>query len=275
MNSSFFETFSLYKKLALGTDFDPKSKNLDQFTLTMDCKNCNSKQTFTQITCERLYDGEITSVRVGSSQFTGLHNEIRLIKFRCAKCNNFHRFFIIYFDDSLDYVMKIGQYPPWDISISKEMKEVLEKTDLKYFKNGLICESQGYGIGAFAYYRRIVENSIEKLLKLIPNLMTGDEKAKFENALVQVEKTRVTEQKIELVKDLLPPTLRPNSYNPLKILHSQLSIGLHSSSEEECLEIALQIRSVLEFFIKRLLQTRKENQEFTENMKKLLKKRIS
>ena len=58
---------------------------------------------------------------------------------------------------------KVGQSPAWDIVMDKELESLLG--DHAYFyKSGLICESQRYGIGAFAYYRRIVEEVIDELL---------------------------------------------------------------------------------------------------------------
>ena len=55
----------------------------------------------------------------------------------------------------------------------KKLKDLLgEHKD--YFRRGLICESQGYGIAAFAYYRRIVEETIDLLLQQISDLMSED-----------------------------------------------------------------------------------------------------
>ncbi|MDZ7680350.1 MAG: hypothetical protein U5J63_01245 [Fodinibius sp.] len=95
----------------------------------------------------------------------------------------------------------------------------------RHYKKGLICESQGYGIGAFSYYRRIVED-IDDLLDEISSLLKGEELDKYQEALQKTKKTNVTQDKIELVKDLLPQILRPDNMNPLSTLHSTLSEGL-------------------------------------------------
>ncbi len=35
---------------------------------------------------------------------------------------------------------------------------------LKDYRKGLICENHSYGVGAYSYYRRIIENVIDDLL---------------------------------------------------------------------------------------------------------------
>ncbi|MFZ0548883.1 MAG: hypothetical protein WAM60_25760, partial [Candidatus Promineifilaceae bacterium] len=54
----------------------------------------------------------------------------------------------------------------------------------------------------------------------------------YQFALAETKKTTITQDKINLVKDLLPAILRPDGMNPLSILHSSLSKGLHAESDE-------------------------------------------
>lgn len=46
----------------------------------------------------------------------------------------------------------------------------------EYYKKGRILENFTNGIGAYAYYRRIIEGIIDDLLDRIPKLMTGEQK---------------------------------------------------------------------------------------------------
>lgn len=139
-----------------------------------------------------------------------------------------------------------------------------------YLKRGLICELQGYGIGAFAYYRRIVEAVIDKLLDSIPALLSGAELEAYRAALTKTKDTRVTQEKIELVKDMLPAILRPNDTNPLKALHGILSEGLHAQSDEECLKSAVVVRTTLVFLASQVAASAEAGREFSESMKVLL-----
>jgi hypothetical protein len=152
-------------------------------------------------------------------------------------------------------------------------REVARRAHSEYFKKGLICESQGYGIGAFAYYRRIVEEIIDGQLDEISNLLVGSELKVYREALEKTKQTIVTQEKIALVKDLLPPILRPNEMNPLGVLHSTLSEGLHEDTEETCLEKAASCREVLIFLVNQVQASKAASIGFTESMKKLLEKK--
>lgn len=137
----------------------------------------------------------------------------------------------------------------------------------------MVCESQGYGIGAYAYYRRIIESIIDSLLDSIADLIVEGEKQRYLKALEKTKKTTIAQEKIDLVKDLLPEILRPDGMNPLNLLHTTLSEGLHAKTDDECLEIAGSIREILIFFVNRILQTKQTSKKFTTSMRKLLDKK--
>ena len=168
--------------------------------------------------------------------------------------------------------MKVGQEPPWDISLDRTLEKILGD-QAEYYKKGLICESQSYGIGAFSYYRRIVEEVIDELLAEIAEVITGEEREHYLEALEQTRKMKEARKKIDLVKDLLPPILRPDGMNPLSILHDVLSQGLHAESDEECIELATTVREVLVFLVNQLARTKTAATSFTESMRKLLDRR--
>ncbi len=168
--------------------------------------------------------------------------------------------------------MKAGQYPPLDLSIDRRLVNILGEHEAT-FRKGFVCEAQGYGIGAYAYYRRIVELIIDDLLGTIEVLIAGSEKQRYEGALKEVKTTRQTDEKIRLVKDLLPATLRPDGHNPLGVLHKALSQGIHDMSEDECLNEATSIRTVLVYLIGQVHHTVNSKTEFTDAMRKLLEKK--
>jgi hypothetical protein len=66
---------------------------------------------------------------------------------------------------------------------------------------------------------------------------------------------------IESVKNALPQTLLIEGHNPLTLLHSALSEGLHEKTDEECLKIAHDVRVVLAEFIERIGQALKNDAE--------------
>jgi hypothetical protein len=194
------------------------------------------------------------------------------LKYFCSACRRFVRHFYIRFGPNGEWVEKIGQSLPWDISLNRSLERALGANAQLYSK-GLICESQGYGIGAFAYYRRVVEEIIDQLLDDIASLMPDPEKPAYRKALDQAKATKVAQDKIDLVKDLLPPILRPDGMNPLGVLHEALSEGLHARTDDECLAFAAETREVLIFLAEQVSATKAASKSFTASMRKLLDRR--
>ena len=226
----------------------------------MHCHICDCLQTFNM--SNEYYDNY-------SYDGKGSGKVVRAV-YLCSACKKYEYFFLIQFAD--EYIIKVGQCPPWDITPDKNLIELLGEHK-NYYKKGLICESQGYGIGAYAYYRRIVEAIIDSLLDSIGEIIAEGEKQKYLEALKKTKETIVAQEKIELVKDLLPEILRPDGMNPLNLLHSTLSEGLHAKTDDECLEIAGSIRDILVFLVNQILQTKESSKKFTSRMRKLLEKK--
>lgn len=244
----------------------------------MYCARCESDQTFNMVNEYYEVDYNIN---------TYVHQTLLRLLYQCSACESFQRRFLVRFwlenivqkneagediTQEVVYMEKVGQHPSWDIAMDKEL-ETLLGDHAEFYKRGLICESQGYGIGAFAYYRRIIEEIIDGLLVSIEDLIVAEDKEKYATALAAVKKTTVTQEKIRLVKDLLPVSLRPNDMNPLDALHSALSEGLHTENEEDCLEYAEAIRDALVFLVNRLIRTKSENKSFTDSMRRILDKK--
>jgi hypothetical protein len=129
-------------------------------------------------------------------------------------------------------------------------------------RRGLVSESQGYGIGVFGYYRRIVKEIIDDLLEGVPDLMSGEEREQYLEALEKTKKTTIAQEKIDLVKDLLSPILRPGGMNPLSVLHDTLSEGLHKESDERCMELAAEVRETLVLLVNQIEVTKESSAQF-------------
>lgn len=269
-DANFLEEYPLYRKFDYNIPYIIK---FPKVSINMKCFRCDDKRTFMPL--HIIYTSRAITVNIdryniaNSSPKEGSHFILRYI---CASCGTFERIFVLRVGKSLKQIFKTGQYPSWDIAVSKDLEKIMGEFS-EYYKKGLICESQSYGIGANAYFRRIVEGIIDELLGQIPDLMSGEERTQYEKALEESRKTKITQEKIALVKDLLPPILIPERYNPLKTLHEVLSEGVHELTDEECLENAQIIRDTLTFLVNSILKRKKEQQEFSEGMKKLLEKK--
>ncbi|NQU99211.1 MAG: hypothetical protein HQ538_00585 [Parcubacteria group bacterium] len=278
-NKKFLEEYPLYKKFKVEDLYD--FSDLDDVpkpAIHMYCDRCDSDQTFNMH--NEYYENE----RNSKIKIPGI---ITRALYFCSACDQGQRVFLIKFlctpvegadeDDEEEaetdmYLMKVGQYPAWSIETDKELERLLG-AHKDYYKRGLICESQSYGIGAYAYFRRITEDVIVDLLNLIPSLIEDkDNREKYLEKLKEVKKQKITEKKIELVKDLLPPSLQADGHNPLKTLHSALSQGLHGKSDEECMKYAEIIRKVLVYLVNQIIRTKESKKEYTVGLKKLLGK---
>ncbi|NQU84182.1 MAG: hypothetical protein HQ541_00320 [Mariniphaga sp.] len=263
ITKEFIEEYSLFRK------FKPDSISINllewyDIPINMKCHQCDSFQTF--IMTNNYYDDGFKR-----HEYSAIDRVLNL-KFLCQSCKSFERIFLVYINYSHDTMYKVGQYPEWEIKMDKNLEKTLHKHS-PTFRKGLVCESQGYGIGAFSYYRRITEEIIDELLDSIFDLIEEEHKAEYEEALLKTKETRVTQEKIDLVKDLLPTILKPDGMNPLGVLHSELSEGLHAESDESCLENANHVRSILTFLVNQIIQSKESAKDFTKSMKSLLDKK--
>ena len=88
----------------------------------------------------------------------------------------------------------------------------------------------------------------------------------FEQA---VEETQFSKA-VEDVKSAIPQTLLIEGHNPLTLLHSALSEGLHARTDEECLEMATSIRVVLTELAERISIALKDETELKQALEKLM-----
>lgn len=180
-DAKFLETYPLYKKFSADIGYR-LLRTIPKLPIRMHCHTCDCLQTFNM-------SNEYYNNYSYDDKCSG--KVVRAV-YLCSACKKYEYFFLIQFAD--EYIIKVGQYPPWDITPDKNLIELLgEHKD--YYKKGLICESQGYGIGAYAYYRRIVETIIDSLLDSITEIIPESEKQKYIKALEETKKTTVAQEK--------------------------------------------------------------------------------
>ena len=263
--TKFFEAYPLYKKLVLERQLSHGHRPFEAPSLHMPCLKCNSEQTFVP-------EGYGHHDRHHPTYGHTWWGDIIEVEFLCASCREYLRYVSVRVSDDGTWIQKTGQYPPWEIAPPKQLARLLE-THGTFYKRGLANESQGYGIGAFAYYRRVVEDITDTLLDQIEGLLEGDTKEQYHEALLRTKASPTASEKFELVKNLLPPVLRPGGMDPLGQLYGALSEGLHELTDEQCLEVATEVRVCLEFVVEQVFHHRQSVGRFTTAMQKLLEKR--
>lgn len=187
-----------------------------------------------------------------------------IFQFSCVSCRKRQMKYCVeqVVSESEIKLQKFGQLPrqplPRDNALQKFF---LDDADL--YEKAVISLANGYGIGAFAYFRRILENNIHNLLELVHKDVseTGREEEVLE-ALAELRKDSTMSERIKIANHALPPYLKPAGTNPLGRLYQVLSDGVHSLSDEECLRKAEAIQECLRFLVSELRSRRKHREKF-------------
>jgi hypothetical protein len=243
---------------------------IDFPNVNLECGVCGQVQTFKPVFIKGSLIGAEYIARLEQDHKVARQMALPLI-YKCANCENPYYAFLIQIDKVNGCFIKFGQYPRRKVKIDKALEKALGEEKDNYRK-GLECEGEGYWIGAYAYYRRIVEAIIGKLLVDLQKIIPEDRQSEYNEALNKIKKEVVASKKIEIVKELLPDSLRPGGHNPLGILYGALSGGIHEYDEDKCSELAPQIKKVLEYLIKVLHTHKTESREFKDSMGNLLGK---
>jgi hypothetical protein len=196
------------------------------------------------------------------------------ISYICSNCRKTEKTFSLAVKrsglDGAGSSYKFGELPLYGPPTPSKLIKLIGP-DRDIFLKGRRCENQGLGIGAFVYYRRVVENQknriLDEIIKVSEKLSAP---AASIETLQQAKNETQFSKALSSVKDALPQALLINGHNPLSLLHSALSEGLHNQTDEYCLEIASSVRVVLGELSDRLGQALKDEAELNHALSKLL-----
>lgn len=203
--------------------------------------------------------------------------ELSFVHYMCRNCGKSFKTFALESSLNADGVSgslyKFGEVPSfgpptpsWLISLIGPDKDM--------FIKGRRSENQGLGVAAFAYYRRVVENQKSRIFDEIIKVSE-----RLGAVLEQIDDLRKAQQEtqfskaIEEIKHGVPQVLMINGHNPLSLLHSALSEGLHSQDDEQCLALATSIRVVMAELAERIAQAMKDEATLNTAVSRLLQKK--
>lgn len=204
--------------------------------------------------------------------------------YRCSNCEQTIKTFYLRFtspklekDILIDNqtpitVEKMGEYPKFGKPIPNQALKLIGSERDLFFK-GNACENMGMGIGAFSYYRRVIDAKKDKIFDAIIkvlNLNGGNEEL-IQELTAAKQETQFTKA-VDKIKKALPDNLSINGQNPLTLLYRALSEGLHVDTDEECLAYAQAVKVVLFEFSDRLDSALKEDKVITDAVKLLTRK---
>lgn len=250
-----FENKPLYSPIIL-----PKKKSLiktfELKEIQGDCSTCGCSKPFHNLDSHN---------RVGIINFEE-DVKTHVIEFKCVTCDSSSlKFWVRYcqLDDVAISLEKIGQFPQKELPKSKALSKFFLKDKNEYNK-AIVCIANGYGVAAYAYLRRIVERNIFDLIELIQEEI--DENSPIFKTLQELKSSSPMSDRIGIANKALPDYLKPDGFNPLGQIYGLLSDGVHSLSEEECLEKAENIQACLEFLISELATHKKNKEEFKKRL---------
>lgn len=170
-------------------------------------------------------------------------------------------------------VFKYGEDPPFGPPLPSKLISLIGP-EKDYFLKGRRAENQGLGIGAFAYYRRVIEGQknriIDEMIKAAKKLSATETVL---NELNEAKTETRFRDAVQKVKHALPPGIMINGNNPLTLLHTALSEGLHVQTDEECLTLATHVRVVMMALAKQLASALEDDAELNLAVTQLAKKR--
>ncbi|MBR1171209.1 hypothetical protein JQ571_29820 [Bradyrhizobium liaoningense] len=201
----------------------------------------------------------------------------RYFTYLCSNCRRKTKMFSLSVSPGKDanppaaFCTKFGEIPAFGTPTPNRLLRLFG-SDSKIFLKGRQCENHGLGIGAFSYYRRVVENHKDQLFseiikvaaKIAPDTVAALQAAKEQHQFLNA---------LDAVKDVFPQGLLINGHNPLTLLHSALSEGLHAHTDEQCLQAAHDIRIVLAELTDRMGQALKNEAELTSAVARLTQRK--
>ena len=249
--------WSVYRNSLKGPWLVLSKPNIDLFCEDEKCKGL------------RVFRTSHFSDRPSTNEFTYEH-----VTYKCSNCMKTEKTYFIALKidkkkEENGYAYKFGEMPPFGPRTPSKLISLIGP-DREEFLKGRNCESQGLGIGAYAYYRRVVENQKNRILDEIiraARKLSADDKTI--SALESAKGEKQFSKAVNLVKEAIPKALLISGQNPLTLLYAALSEGLHTSSDDKCLDAAHDIRIVLAELAERLGQALKDEAELNAAVTRL------
>jgi len=279
--SRFLSNAPLYKKLKTDT-YIYSPWDFHEFGVKFYCHNENSEQTHKlelYPDATKKYFGGLSGGEPPRELLNRKTEQLYFVqhyKGQCQSCKS--HFFDVLIEVSTDKsiydneraftLRKLGQNPPNEIKPDKEFIDYLNNEDLENYKKALMNLSHSFGIGAYAYLRRVVENEILRLLKDLSEL-DFEHSDRIEELLDSHNKKHDMASLIDETFKYLPESLKTLGDNPFKLLYGELSVGIHKMNDNECLERATSLDAILKFVIKRINEEKNEVSVIKNAIKKL------
>ena len=228
--------------------------NTPGITLHCPTNTCSGERNFNCVAP----DDELKSIVLKKNVF---------LTYVCRNCGKFYKTYAIRVEGTKTLsslsgsAVKFGEIPTFGHPLPSSLISMVRQ-DRDLFLKGWRAEKHGLGIGSFGYYRRVVENQKNQILSELHKAAKRlDADEELLDSIGRAKNEKQFTRSINLVKDAIPESLKVNGYNPLKLLHNALSKGVHSLSDQECLEQAQAVRVILVEFVSNIARATAEKRE--------------
>jgi len=224
-------------------------------TISRDCRKCGKETTWK-------FGGDLT---YSPSSFQLLH-------YRCVKCSDDDVYFLIV-QLVNSGVMKAGQFPQQSVRVPNSIEKRLGAS-VDFYRRALTSRNEGYGLGAVAYFRRVVEDKTNELIDVVADAAKAYSVPAADVDKIRAAKNEKTyEDKLKIAAQAIPEVLKPDGANPFQAMYDILSGGIHTQSEEECLQIADDTREIFDYLFDRFRAEIAERTAFVAKVKAIAGKR--
>jgi hypothetical protein len=145
-------------------------------------------------------------------------------------------------------VEKVGQVPGWVAPVPDLLKKALGTVGVDHYRKGASSLRAGRGIGAVAYFRRIVDDHLDDLLRVLEEAAVAQGDEAMAGRIRAANGSFQATERLKIASENTPAILRPGNVNPMGTLYELLSDGLHNKSDEECAIAAGKAQRALAFF---------------------------
>ena len=182
--------------------------------------------------------------------------------YQCTNCRSSVKVFALKIENGSPsygilsaYCTKLYQEPSYGQPIPKRLFRVIGEDNREHFLQARRAIARGLGVGAYAYYRRIVENTKFKLVGSILEVSKATNASPDQISLLErAQRETQFSKALDLLQDVtaIPPVLLIEGHNPLALLHNLLSEGIHQLTDTECLERAKEAEIILSEIAERM-----------------------
>jgi hypothetical protein len=217
--------------------------------------------------------GRETSWGTDGSDYVGNIGYFNLYVYTCHLCSQRKNYYVLYRVDK--GVMKIGQFPSQSINVPASIEQRLGGSAI-FYRRALTSRNQGFGLAAVAYFRRVIEDKTNELVDVVADSAESMGLSAEEVANIRAAKSEKRyEDKLKFAAQAIPSLMKPDGANPLQALYELLSGGLHTQTEEECLQIADDVLEIFDYLFNRLRGDIEDRKSFVAKVKKMVGKRSS